>query len=412
MKKIEQNFPAVSLPPMKKTIMYFLFTLTPAAVFAQDLSEISESKSYFKDGINFEHKPSNFKTRFRFRMQNRFTYETEDTEDLSAKVVDFNVRRFRLRLEGNVYDPRLLYRVQLSFTRGDMDYDRTKYPNVLRDAVVGWKLSDYTTLWYGQTKLPGNRQRIISSGSQEFVDRSLLNATFNIDRDIGAQVHHRIGDDRPAWIKLAISNGEGRATDNKDNGLAYTSRVEWLPLGQFKNDGDFFEADLERETTPKLALGAAYSVNKKTTRPGGQLGTQYTTPDLNQDMETWFADAFFKYRGFSWSTEFAKRWADDPVFLDGTSTVAIYKGEGINTQMGYVFDNNIEPAIRFTKIWADPETLAKENDRNQYTLALSKYINKHTVKVQTDVSYDEQLNHVLNKYSSSWIYRLQLEIGI
>lgn len=379
---------------------------------AQDLSQLSEHVAYYKDGINFEHKPTHFKSKFRFRMQNRFTYETEEAEKLSAKVVDFNVRRFRLRLEGTVLDPRLLYRVQLSFTRGDMDYDRTKYPNVLRDAVVGWKLAEHTTIWYGQTKLPGNRQRVVSSGSQEFVDRSIVNAMFNIDRDLGAQLYHRTSNDRPLWIKLAVSNGDGRGTDNKDNGLAYTSRVEWLPLGLFKDDGDYFEGDLAREEDLKMSIGAAYSVDKKTTRPGGQLGTQYTTAGLAKDMETWFSDILFKYRGWSFSTEYARRWTNNPVFKDGTSTVVIYKGHGFNTQLGYVFENNIEPAIRFSSLRGDDKTLAKENNRNQYTFALSKYINRHTMKVQSDISYDEQFSHVQKTYGSSWIYRLQVEIGI
>ena len=396
---------------MKKLLLVLSFiTLTPA--LAQILPT-DETETYFKDGINFHHKPTHFKTRFRFRMQNRMTYETESAEVLAPKLVDFTVRRMRLRLDGTVVDPRLLYRVQLSFTRGDMDYDRTQYPNILRDAVVGWKLTDNTTLWYGQTKLPGNRQRVVSSGAQQLVDRSIVNATFTIDRDLGAQLYHRIGEERPFWVKLAISNGEGRATDNKDDGLSYTGRLEWLPLGDFKNEGDYFEADLDREPSPKFSIGTVFNANKKTTRPGGQLGTQYTTAGLNSDLETMFVDALLKYRGFSLSGEYAKRWTDDPVFSDGTKTVTIYKGHGFNAQAGYVFENNIEPSVRFSKLLADKDTLAgSANDQNQYTVGLSKYINRHTVKVQSDITYDEQLNRVKSTYASSWIYRLQLEIGI
>ena len=40
----------------------------------------------------------------------------------------------------------------------------------------------------GQGKLPGNRERVISSGNLQFVDRSRLNSRFNIDRDFGAQL--------------------------------------------------------------------------------------------------------------------------------------------------------------------------------------------------------------------------------
>lgn len=396
---------------MKLILGCLLFTMT-AHVCAQEISTIGDTITYFKDGLVFEHEPHHFKAHFRFRVQNRFTYVSTDSQDLSPELINFEVRRARLRLEGHVLDPRLLYKFQFSFTRGDFDYDRTEYPNVLRDAVVGWKLSDSTVLWYGQTKLPGNRERVISSGAQQFVDRSLLNAVFNLDRDIGAQMYHRIGIEKPFWIKLAISNGEGRSTNNQDDGLAYTSRIEWLPLGNFKDNGDYFEADLSRETSPKLALGAVYSANKKTTRPGGQLGRQYETEGLNSDLETYFADLIFKYQGFSWMTEYANRWTNDAIVMDGANQVVVYKGQGVNTQIGYLLENNFEPALRFTKIWADRETLEGVNDQNQYTAALSKYIDGHKIKVQTDLTYAEEMNHVKDLYEGQWIYRLQLEIGI
>jgi phosphate-selective porin OprO and OprP len=389
-------------------IIFFFFSFHAIA----DESSLVKSLSYFKDGVVFQHEPTHFKSKFRFRVQNRFTYQTEESEKLKAKQADFAVRRLRLRYEGNVLDPRLLFKFQFSFTRGDMDFDRTNYPNILRDAVVGWKLTDKTTLWYGQTKLPGNRQRVISSGSQQFVDRSLLNATFNIDRDLGAQIHHQIGEERPFWIKGAISNGEGRATENKDNGLAYTGRMEWLPLGSFKDEGDYFEGDLSRESTPKVSLGAVYSMNKKTTRNGGQIGKQFSTSGLNKDIETWFGDFLLKYQGFALSSEYAKRTTDNAFFQDGSSDVTIYAGDALNAQFSYVTENNLEPAIRFTRLWASDETLNGENDRIQYTAGLSKYINHHKIKVQTDLSFDEQRNRLENLYESAWIFRAQLEIGI
>ncbi|MFA5584357.1 MAG: porin, partial [Bacteriovoracaceae bacterium] len=177
-----------------------LMTALPSK--AQEL-DTGDTLLEFRDGIRYEYEPAKFGAHFRFRMQNRFTYQTEDTERLAPDEANFEVRRTRLRLDGHVLDQRLLYRIQLSFTRGDFDYDRTEYPNILRDAAVGWKLSDKTTIWYGQTKLPGNRQRLVSSGSQQFVDRSLLNSTFNIDRDTGIFLNHKQGEEMPLWVKLA-----------------------------------------------------------------------------------------------------------------------------------------------------------------------------------------------------------------
>lgn len=397
---------------MKKIALALIF-ISASEAYAQD-KPLSETLSYYKDGVILEHQPTNFKMKFRFRMQNRFTYETKSGENLSPEVADFSVRRMRIRLEGNALDPRLLYKIQLGFTRGDFDYDRTQYPNVLRDAAVGWKYSDRTTFWYGQTKLPGNRQRVISSGDQQLVDRSLVNSTFTPDRDLGAQVYHQFGNEQPFWVKLAISNGEGRATENKSNGMAYTSRIEWLPLGNFTDGGDYFEGDLAREPKPKLSFGAVYSLNKKTTRPGGQLGQEFVTKGLNRDLETWMADALLKYRGFSWSSEYARRWSNDPVFQDTVpnKTVTIFKGQGFNTQAGYVFENNIEPVVRYTKLWADRETLLGTNDQAQYTVGLNKYINKHKIKVSTDLTHVEEMNRRKNSYENNWVYRLQLEVGI
>lgn len=395
-----------------KFILALCFLIFSVTGFSQEKSELQESLEFLKEGAVFEHKQTNFKSTFRFRIQNRLSYETRDADSISADTVDLTVRRMRLRFDGHLLDHQLLYKIQLSFARGDIDFDRTGEPTILRDAAVGWKFSDATTFWFGQTKLPGNRQRVISSGEQQFVDRSLLNATFNLDRDLGAQLYHRFGRERPLWLKFAISNGEGRASENQNNGLAYTTRVEWLPLGEFTNGGDYFEADLERESRPRFSVGAVYSINKKTTKPGGQLGKEFTTPGLYRDIETWFLDAIYKYRGFSWEAEYARRWTYWPVFTDGTETVAVFKGQGFNTQFGYVFENNVEPSVRLTKLFADKDALLGADDETQYTIAISKYINKHQVKLQSDLTYAEVENRVLKNYSSNWTFRLQFELGI
>ena len=393
-------------------LLIFLFTLIIFQAQAQVL-DTGDQLTEFKDGIKYQYKPAHFKTVFRFRMQNRFTYMTEDAERSKAEQTGFEVRRTRLRLDGTIGDPRLLYRLQLSFTRGDFDFDRTQYPNVLRDAAVGWQFTPHTNVWVGQTKLPGNRQRLISSGSQQFVDRSLLNSTFNIDRDIGLFLNHKHGDDKPVWIKLAVTNGGGRATNNDDNGMAYTARIEWLPLGSFTNGGDYWEGDLTREPEPKFSIAAAYSSNKKATRPNGQLGTQYETEGLNRNLENYFADMLFKYRGFAWSSEYARRWSNDPVFQDTAAgkEVVIYKGHGINTQASYIFENNIEIAGRYTQLWTDNQIERNADATKQYTVGVSKYLNEHRVKIQSDLSYTEDAR-VGSPDQQYWTYRLQLELGI
>ena len=75
-----------------------------------------------------------------------------------------------------------------------------------------WNFSGNFVLWAGQTKLAGNRERVVSSGDLQMVDRSLLNSRFNIDRDIGLQLRHHFNLTDTFIVKevFSISQGEGR----------------------------------------------------------------------------------------------------------------------------------------------------------------------------------------------------------
>lgn len=392
---------------MLSFILAFIFYWT---VQAND--NVLPEASFGEDGMVFKYDPSSFVMKTRFRIQTRATYEDIDSQNTSKEdVVDFNVRRMRLRFDGTALDPRFLYKIQLSFTRGDMDFDNTEYPNILRDAVLGWAFTKKSILWIGQTKIPGNRQRVVSSSNQELVDRSLVNATFNIDRDMGLQWHHQFFEEQPFWLKVAITNGEGRANNNRNTGLSYTGRMEWLPLGAFTNGGDYFEGDLARETDLKISIGASYNTNQKTNRLGGQIGKTFDS-GITRNMQTLLTDLLFKWNGWAWSTEFAQRWAKDPfVTIDGSAD-AIFKGVGYTTQLSYIFHNNWAPVVRYTQVTPDDEILNLENQVTQYTLGLTKYLDKHKIKVLGDVTLEDEENSLTLLNRQNWIARIQLEFGI
>ncbi len=389
---------------MRALALTLLCSLSSLA-FAQELVP-EKTKLTFKEGLTFQHE-NDFLLRLRFRVQNRFTAVSEDAEVDKLESTEFTVRRMRLRFDGHAIDPRLLYRVQFSFTRGDQDWDNAKVPNILRDAVVGWRWLPHHTLWLGMAKLPGNRQRVISSSAQQFVDRSIVNANFNIDRDTGVQHFSQFGDERPLWLKLALTNGEGRNQPNKNASLATTARVEWYPLGAFHDDGDNFEADLYREPAPRLGLGIAHHANQETARSGGQTGK-----DLEgafRSLESHFVDVVFKYRGYSFSAEYAKRTAPAPVV---TPELFVFTGEGFNLQTGYLFETNWEPSARYSRVLVSDGLRHKQQDTTQYTLGLSRYIKNHVVKVQGDLSFQERPAQYQLARNDQWILRLQVELGI
>ncbi|MCI0920027.1 porin [Sphingobacterium rhinopitheci] len=364
-------------------------------------------------GIQYTSKDSLFYTNFRFRMQNRAGYSHvlngEDNNKFDARV-----RRLRMRMDGYIYTPKISYSVQLAFTRGDQDFDDTGVANIVRDAVIFYNFTDDIYISFGQNKLPGNRQRVNSSGQLQFSDRSLVNSIFTLDRDFGVSFNlsKKIGQ-LPFNAKVAISTGEGRPAQSTDDGLAYTGRLEFLPLGTFTNAGDYSEGDIEREKKPKVSIGGGYSYNENTIRRGGQTGRYVANPF---DLTTIFADAIFKYQGFAYQAEYMRHNTDTPLNMttdDTPKETYIYKGWGLNQQTSYLLNHGYEIAGRYTFVQPDAEIAQFEDQTEIIELGITKYMKAHRLKFQLNGNYtfkDGAFNNFNKK--SSWGAMFQVELGI
>lgn len=372
----------------------------------------------FKNGLGITAPDSTFSINFRFRTQLRAAYTTVSTDDYSASLIEARVRRMRMRIDGFVINPKINYYVQLSFSRGDMDWvdnDNAAVnssPNVVRDAVLIYKPNHNLSIIFGQTKLPGNRQRVVSSGELQFADRSIVNATFNIDRDFGAQFVYQNNISKFNYvIKGAISSGEGRNASSSNAGLAYTGRVELLPLGKFANKGDYFEGDLERESKPKLSLAGGYHHNESAARTAGTLGNDlYKTRNINSFM----CDFLLKYKGFALSAEYITRDVKLPITVNSANQERIiYAGIGQMIQMSYLFKNNYEIAGRYAIVTPYNSIQSKELQKREMGIGATKYLNKHRVKIQGHVFYNQSNNLFLKKVDSKNLTGMfQVELGI
>ena len=399
---------------MKKVFVFLLVLLGGVVnqeVFGQ--GQISPSPYFsFGKGLGITSPDSMFLLNIRFRFQNRAALTTKSDEDLSIDKVEARVRRLRLRFDGFIYTPKLYYLIQLAFTRSDMDYDDTGFPNVIRDAMIIYSVNKHFSIGIGQTKLPGNRQRVNSSGDLQLADRSLVNSIFNIDRDFGTQVYYNNQLGKLHYVfRGAISSGEGRNFNTSDNGLAYTGRVELLPFGKFTNGGDYFEGDLAREPKPKLSIGGTISSNKKAIRTGGQLGKFLFEP---RNMETQMLDILYKHKGLAFSSEFLRRTSEDPVTINENGEKRyIYAGWGENYQLSYLWKNNYEMVGRFTHVIPGNAIRSLERAVEQYTVGVNRYIRGHRLKLQGDVTYEK--NYWLVSSGSNlnrWQLRFQVEAGI
>ena len=378
-----------------KITLLTIFICVSSSISAQEISDTSFGKGM----INFVAKDSSFSVKFAPRFQVRtISSWNHDGNQYGSPEHKFIVRRARLKFDGFAYSTKLRYKIELGLSNRDIsganDFNRNT-PRYILDAVIMWNFAKNWELWAGQTKLPGNVERVVSSANLQLIDRSLLNSRFNIDRDLGVQLRHKtnLGGDFLMREKISVSQGEGRnVSEGNEGGLQYTARLEFLPFGTFKSKGDYFQSDLKREEKPKLMLGFTYNYNQDAVRERGFSGDYMIRTDgsiYETDQTTIFADAMFKYKGFSFMGEYANRAADDEIAteIDGTTPTGdiVLTGNAINLQAGYLFKSNYEIAARFTTL--DFENVTGALPTEQYTLGVNKFVVGHKLKVQSDISY-------------------------
>lgn len=389
---------------------FFLYILIPE-VHGQRQVDISNLPYYnFGKGVGLTSPDSIFQFNIRFRMQNRFGIQKSAGKSISF---DGQVRRLRLRFDGYVGSPNFLYVLQLSFAPGDVgEIQEGENINIIRDAVVYYRPNKHWNYGFGQTKLPGNRQRVNSSGALQLTDRSIVNSRFNIDRDFGFFVNY-LNEKEEQFscnIKSAISTGDGRNfTRSPDNGLAYTSKIELLPLGKFSRDGVYFEGDLVREKKPKLMVSAAYHFNHKAKRQAGVLGN-----DLYQsrNLRSILADVVFKYRGFAVMGTYMQRLTTKPVTEDNAGNKSlVYCGRGADLQASYLFKSGFEWITRLSLLQPNQQVQSYFPRQKQVVVGLTRYIWEHAFKLQLEAGAD--FSKPLGATTSLSPYaRMQVEMGI
>ena len=379
-------------------------------------SQESNAPTFGKGLFNLVGKDSTWTMIVSARMQILAISDWDVTDGgLQNSKQNFLIRRARLKFDGFAYSPKLEYKIELGLSNRDISgasQFTSNAPRYILDAVVKWNFYENFVLWFGQTKLPGNIERVISSANLMQVDRSLLNSRFNIDRDMGFQLRHHFNLSEKFLIReiFAVSQGEGRnITSGNIGGHQFTTRLELLPFGEFLSKGEYKGSDQKREKTPKLMLAATFDSNQNAVKTRSNQGSYMFTDGgfFETDINTIFIDAMFKYNGFSFMGEYAHRTADNPIAtnLDGSLTGdVVLIGDGLNLQTGYLFHNYWEISGRYTNIKLDEEITGR-NPQDQYTLGFSKYIVGHKLKVQTDLSYLSE-----DGDQDRLMYRLQLEV--
>lgn len=364
------------------------------------------------EGISFS-KDSLFLMNLRFRMQNRAGFNTLEGDAFEVSEYEMRVRRLRLRFDGFVGNPRFQYYIQLAFSKADLDLETSLVAQPIRDAILYYFINENLYIGFGQSKLPGNRQRVISSGNLQFADRSTANAIFTLDRDFGFFLYKTIPFKNQSILQLkgVVSTGDGRNASAINDGLAYTGRIEYLPFGRFSNSGDYSEGDFEFEPKPKLALGLTFSENQKATRTGGQLGQELFDA---RNMNSFIVDGIYKHMGWAVMGEYLHRSSNDPITVDELGEIRyVLVGWGFNTQISKMLDRKNELAVRYANVTPNAQINQFQQRVDEALLGFTHYVNGHRIKIQANLGYKwlEGLAKFENT-GNSWTGMFQVEFGI
>ena len=404
-----------------KYYLILLIALLSLEVFSQEKKDSIKANDLklaalpyysFGKGLGITSPDSLFQLNIRFRVQNRLTILNNQDDELGYSG---EIRRLRLRFDGYVGNPKFLYAIQLSFAPGDVgEIQDGENINIIRDAAIFYRPNKHWSFLFGQTKLPGNRQRVNSSGALQLTDRSINNARFTIDRDFGLQAYYlnEIKDKFSYNIKTSVSTGEGRNwTKTADDGVALTGKLELMPFGSFNKDGIYFEGDIYREQKPKLLLSGAFHQNNLARRTQGQLGADLFE---QKTMKSVLLDAMLKYNGWSLMSSYMSRTSNDPIAynpLDNSQFNYVFVGEGMDYQMSYTFPSNYEIIGRFSTQRLNDEIKALSPDTNQYSVGVTKYLREHALKIQAELTYND-LFYANATTANNWYARFQIEMGI
>lgn len=310
------------------------------------------------------------------RIQLRATQE-EFEDPAKDDKGSFRVRRARTKLDGWIYTRNLTYELQVDWADNPDDRDpaREENPNLLQDVNINYDLTrgrKQLQIKAGQFKVPFGRQELTSSGSQQFVDRSIVSNEFAKGRDIGLQLWGTPFEGKLDW-RVGLFNGNGRTRNANDNDTyQYDARVSWQPFGDLR----YSESDFESKDRPLLAVGLNAERNDM---HGASSGN-----DIARDVVG--TDVAFKFKGVSAFAEYFRRnnERETPLDEDGDTIVdPDFDSSGLHAQVGiFAIPTRLEFAARWAKL--DPNDRIEGNDRTERGIVANWFWNKHNLKLQAD----------------------------
>ena len=310
-----------------------------------------------------------------------------------------NIKTVRLILDGHLLSPHIDYFIQFAFGGTDDAGATSQSASPIYDAFLDFTYLRDLNLRAGQFFVPFDRARTIRESALQLVDRQQVVNELSLNRDVGLKLFsdNLFGLNGVLGYALGVFNGGGINNFNgKALGLLYTGRVVIKPFGSFDDD---IEGDLNRLSSPRLAIGGAVAYNQHTVLAQSTFGNVLTLGSVNYLNAD--ADLVFKTHGFSFLAEYLYRQSElgpgefsqttKPSGSEVSTTINQWarNGQGYLVQAGYMFTDFFEVVGRFDQLFAtgntDP-TLVKlaQTQGREGGGGFNFYLNHHQLKIQAD----------------------------
>jgi phosphate-selective porin len=359
----------------------------------------------------FQLKTSDDKHLLHIESRLQFRFATPGDQDplsfdelYNAPTPVFKINRARLKVGGHAFQPYLKYYFEYELAQGNLLDFRLMFTK--------WKGFNIKV---GQWKTYYNRERVISSGKQQMVERSIITRPFTLDRQQGVSFYGRLFETTAADITYHVSvlSGSGRgATTSDDDHLMYVGRLQWNVLGR---EVSMSGSDFEFSENPAAIIAFAGVTNRSpytrfSQAGGGQLegfeagvAGQYR---VNQGL----IETAFKYRGFSWQSELHTKQIDDRVNVAKTTLTGSYY------QAGYFLTNALDfvpKALELTARYSRyrPDIDVPRNLEQEYGMGLNWFFNGHRNKLTAEFTYFE-FQTARQEQADGLRFRVQWDISL
>jgi phosphate-selective porin OprO and OprP len=365
---------------------FAFLALGPSVVLADEEDVAVRFKAGFGDGVAIETRDGSFGMGLRARTQARVSVVVPE-EDERDPTADFQIRRLRLSLDAHAWDELVTMRIQLAFSPQDQD---PVAPVPLRDAFITFSPLRDLRIRAGQMKVPFGRQRVVSSGNLQMVDRSIVTSELNLDRDVGVQIFSQdlFGLDGVLGYNLGVFGGDGRNRVSGGYGFLYAGRLAVRPVGGKLAD-DLDEVDFAG-TKPRLQAAVSGAFNHQSDRVRSTIGEVFATGPWVDYFHVG-ADTSFKFAGLAMTGEFFLRQARvesrTNVVDDVPVTDVARSGYGGFFQVGQLFAERFEVSARVGSLTALGELEGGFKPEREIGGAVSWYFQEHALKLQADTFY-------------------------